>query len=255
MARSVCCSATLRSPKSGSASVQSATGEAPRHWRMRAGVVGWVLLIAAVVTGCVEVPVSSPASSPEPDLSPQEELAAMPELPVSEVQTVGEDVAAFLTEDRHTYCVITTEQGGIINSPVDPRLSGGQRDDTVLEVPAVYCELARYPEPAEVADDCYGTGLGFRGGIVLLTASGVSYGGCRVGMTLMEAQMGSGSDAGESALTRLSVLEDGMAVELDGFRCGSADGGVVCVEGRTGQGFVASADAFEILAPEQGAKR
>lgn len=174
----------------------------------------------------------------------------MPELPVSELQTGSADVIAFLTENRNTYCAITTEQGGIINSPVDPLLSGGQRDDTVLEVPAVYCELARYPEPAEVTNDCHGTDLGFKGGTVLLSADGVSYGGCRVGMTLMEAELGPGAGSGEVALTRLPVLEDGLAVELNGFRCGSADRGLICVESGTGQGFVASADAFETVAPE-----
>jgi hypothetical protein len=222
-----------------------------RHVRIRAAVVGGVLAVMTVLTGCVEVPVSNPAPSPEPELTPQEELAAMSELPVSELQPFGEDVVAFLTENRNTYCAITTEQGGIINSPVDSRLSGGQRDDTVLEVPAVYCELARYPEPAEVTDDCYGTNLGFKGGTVLLTAEGASYGECRVGMTLMEAELGPGGDGGEGPLSRLPVLEDGMALELNGFRCGSADRGLVCVESGTGQGFLASADSFEILAPSQ----
>lgn len=234
--------------------MQPATGGAPARARVR-GAVGVVLLNLAVLTGCVQVPVTDPGPSSGPDLTPQEELTAMPEVPASELQTLGDGVAAFLTQDRNAYCAITTEQGGIIDSPVDPRLSGGQRDDTVLEVPAVYCELARYPEPAEVTDDCYGTGLGFKGGTVLLTAESAAYGGCRVGMTLMESQFGPGSDVGESPLTRLPVLEDGMAVELNGFRCGSAERGVVCVEGRTGRGFVASADAFEILAPEQGAER
>ena len=130
---------------------------------------------------------------------------------------------------------------------MDPRLSGGQRDDTVLEVPAVYCELARYPEPAEITDDCYGTNLGFKGGTVLLTSEGVTYGGCRVGMTLMEAELGPGADGGENALTRLPVLEDGMAVELQGFRCGGTDRGLVCAESGTGLGFVASVEAFEVL--------
>lgn len=201
------------------------------------------------------MPVNNPAPSSEPDLTLQDELAAMPEVPQGELQTFGEDVAGFLTENRNAYCVITTEQGGIINSPVDPRLSGGQRDDTVLEVPAVYCELARYPEPPEVTDDCYGTSLGFKGGTVLLTAEGVSYGGCRVGMTLMEAELGPGADSEESPLTRLPVLQDGMAVEQNGFRCGSTDTGIMCVESGTGQGFAASTDAFEILAPDRAAER
>ncbi|GAB3546945.1 hypothetical protein GCM10027404_08090 [Arthrobacter tumbae] len=220
-----------------------------RRARKRAAVVGLVLLCGAVLTACVEVPVSGPAPDTVPEMSPQQELAAMPELPAPEVQTFGGDVAAFLTENRNIYCAITTEQGGIINSPVDPRLSGGQRDDAVLEVPAVYCELARYPEPAEVTDDCHGTNLGFKGGKVLLRGDGVVYGGCRVGMTLTEGELGHGAAGGEGALTRLPILDDGMAVDLSGFRCGSGDNGLICVQSDTGQGFVVSADAFEIIAP------
>ena len=229
--------------------MQPATGEAHRRVRIRAAVVGWVLSATAALTGCVEIPVS-PAPSAEPDLSPQEGLAAMPEVSAEELKAVGGEAVAFLTENRNAYCAITTEQGGIINSPVDPRLSGGQRDDAVLEVPAVYCELARYPDPAEISDDCYGTGLGFKGGTVLLTADGASYGGCRVGMTLMESELGPGAGSAEGPLTRLPVLADGLAVELNGFRCGSGEHGIVCVGAGTGNGFAASADAFEVLAAE-----
>lgn len=174
----------------------------------------------------------------------------MPEVPVAELQTYGEDVAAFLTEDRNTYCAITTEQGGVIASPVDPRLSGGQRDDAVLEVPAVYCEMARYPEPADTTDDCYGTQVGFKGGTVLLTADAVSYGGCRVGMTLMEAEFGPGSASTQRTIARLPVLEEGLAIDLNGFRCGSGERGLVCAQTATGTGFVASADMFEALPVE-----
>lgn len=226
-----------------------ATGGARRRARIRAAVVGWVLFVAAALTGCVEVPVS-PVPSAGPELSPQAELAAMPEVPVDELQTGGGETVAFLTQNRNAYCAITTEQGGIINSPVDPRLSGGQRDDAVLEVPAVYCELARYPDPAEITDDCHGTGLGFKGGTVLLTADGASYGGCRVGMTLMESELGPRAGSAEGPLARLPVLEDGLAVELNGFRCGSGEHGIVCVEAGTGAGFAASADAFEVLAAQ-----
>ncbi|SDI05154.1 hypothetical protein SAMN04488693_105173 [Arthrobacter subterraneus] len=231
-----------------------ATGGARRRVRIRAAVVGWIVFAAAALTGCVEVPVS-PAPSAEPELSPQQKLAAMPEVPVEELQSVGGEAVAFLTENRNAYCAITTEQGGIINSPVDPRLSGGQRDDSVLEVPAVYCELARYPDPAEITDDCHGTGLGFKGGTVLLTADGASYGGCRVGMTLMESELGPGAVSMEGALGRLPVLEDGLAVELNGFRCGTGERGLVCVAVATETGFAASADTFEIFAAEQRAQR
>lgn len=235
--------------------MQPATGGVCLRVRIRvAVVVAWTVAVAAALAGCVEVPVS-PAPSAEPDLSPLEELASMPEVPADELQALGGEAVAFLTESRNAYCAITTEQGGIINSPVDPRLSGGQRDDTVLEVPAVYCELARYPDPVENSDDCYGTGLGFKGGTVLLTADGASYGGCRVGMTLMESELGPAGIGAEGPLTRLPVLEDGLAVELNGFRCGSGERGIVCVEAGTGAGFVASADAFEMLAADERAER
>ena len=82
--------------------MQPVPGGVLRRARRRAGVVGVVLVSAAALTGCVEVPVSNPVPSPEPELAPLEELAAMPELPVSELQNFGEDVVAFLTEDRTT---------------------------------------------------------------------------------------------------------------------------------------------------------
>ncbi|NJC21333.1 hypothetical protein BJ994_000409 [Arthrobacter pigmenti] len=227
------------------------TGGVWARARPRVVVVLMALATLLTVSACVEIPISNPIPSPAPELSPLEELAAMPEVPVTELQQLDGDVAAFLTEDRNTYCAITTEQGGIINSPVDPRLSGGTRNDTLLAVPAVYCELARYPEPAEVTDDCHGTNLGFKGGTVLLTADGVTYGDCRVGMTLMEAQLGPGTEGSEHALTRLPVLADDAAVELKGFRCGRATDGLACVHGESGHGFVVSAAGYEIFAPEE----
>lgn len=224
-------------------------GEGAARGRVRAVVVGVLAAAAMTLTGCVQVPVSNPAPSPEPELSPQEELAAMPEAPPKQMQTFGEDVAAFLTEDRNIYCTITTEQGGIIASPVDPQLAGGTPDDTLLEVPAVYCELVRYPEPEKVADTCHGTGLGFRGGTVLLTAERATYGSCRIGMTLTEAELQPGSGKDGSALSRLPMLEAGMAIDLNGFRCGTADSGVICLEKQSGAGFAVTADAFSSLPP------
>lgn len=234
--------------------MQPGTGGGLPRARTRVVVV-WGFIAALVLAGCVEVPVGSPRPSSEGKLSALEELAAMPQLPVTEVQALDAETAAFLTEDRNSYCTITTEQGGIISSPVDPKLSGGERDDTVLEVPAVYCELARYPEPSGATDDCHGTNLGFKGGTVLLTSEGATYGGCRIGMTLMEAELGPGSDGSESPVTQLPVLEDGAAVELNGFRCGRATGGVVCVHSDSGHGFVVSAAGYEIYAPGETAKR
>lgn len=229
-------------------------GEGAGTWP-RAVVAGLAVLATGVLSGCVQVPVTNPVPPPQPELSPQEELAAMAAAPGNTMQSFGEDVLAFLTEDRNTYCVLTTEQGGIISSPVDQLLSGGTRDDTLLEVPAVYCELVRYPEPVEVTDDCHGTGLGFRGGTVLLTAGGASYGSCRIGMTLMEAQLAPGSGSDGSPLSRLPVLEEGTAVELNGFRCGRGNEGVICMEEQSGAGFLVSADAFENLTPEGAQER
>lgn len=229
--------------------MQTAPGKMPVRRRARAVVVGLAALSALVLAGCVEVPVANPAPVPQREAPPKEELAGLKEVPVAGYQTLGKEAAAFLTEDRNIYCTITTEQGGIIDSPVDPRLAGGKRDDTILAVPAVYCEMVRYPEPTESPDDCSGTNLGFLGGTVLLTSEGATYGGCRIGMTLMEAELAPGSDPEDSPVGRLPVLQQGMAIELNGFRCGSLAGGVACLEAESGQGFAVSADSFEKLTP------
>lgn len=233
--------------------MQPGIGGGPARGKLRVAVV-LGLLLTLLLSGCVTIPINNPAPSLPSNMTPLEELAAMPEIPVSELQTLNDGAVAFLTEDRNTYCAITTEQGGIINSPVDPLLSGGTRDDNILEVPAVYCELARHPEPVEVTDTCYGTNLGFKGGTLLLTAEGTTYGSCRIGMSVMEAQFGPGIKPGDHPVTRLPVLLDKSAIELDGFRCGRATDGIVCVHIETGHGFVASAAGYEILAPEAAEK-
>lgn len=99
---------------------------------------------------------------------------------------------AVLAADRSAYCAISTKQGRVFANPVDPLMAGGEKDDNELEVDAAYCELAAYPAPAEVTDDCNGTNLGFKGGTLMLTADSFAHGGCRIGLTPMEAEFTAG---------------------------------------------------------------
>ncbi len=177
-----------------------------------------------------------------------EQLAAMPEVPIDELLAgTEENVVAFLSHDRNAYCTITTKQGGVIDSPVDKLLSGGERNDNELEVFAAYCEFGRYPEPKEITDNCNGTNLGFMGGTMVLTAETAVYGGCRVGMTLMESEFGIGAEPGDGPVAKLPVVDRGQAVELNGFRCGSITEGMVCAEMQTGVGFLVGDESYEIF--------
>ncbi|GAA1347898.1 hypothetical protein [Arthrobacter roseus] len=154
---------------------------------------------------------------------------------------------AFLSMDRNAYCVIGPKQGGVLQNPVDPLMGSGEKDDTKLEVAAVYCEFATYPEPAEIADDCNGTNLGFKGGTMMLTAKDATYGGCRVGVTVMESEFGPGATPSDGPVASLPLLRQGNAVEAGGYRCGDNGAGMICMELDSGLGFHVSGDEYIIF--------
>ena len=152
-------------------------------------------------------------------------------------------LVAVLGADRSACCAISTKQGSVFANPVDPQMAAGEKDDTELEVDAAYCELSAYPAPAEAADDCNGTNLGFKGGTLMLTVDAFAYGGCRIGMTPMEAEFGAGVEDGGGPISRLPLLERGQAVELRGFRCGPGRDGMICGNLESGKGFTANRES------------
>ncbi|MFJ6001581.1 hypothetical protein [Arthrobacter sp. NPDC092385] len=212
--------------------------------RRRAAAAGAVLA-GLLLAGCVQLPASAPVVDPTPAApGPLEELTAMDALSPEDLGLPPDAASvAVLGADRSAYCAISTKQGGVFANPVDPRMAGGEKDDTELEVDAAYCELAAYPAPAEAADDCNGTNLGFKGGTLMLTADTFAYGSCRIGMTPMEAEFAAGVQDRGGPISRLPVLERGQAVELRGFRCGPGRDGMICGNLGSGKGFTANRES------------
>ncbi|MDQ0733607.1 hypothetical protein [Arthrobacter agilis] len=213
-----------------------------RPVRRRAVHAAAAVAAVLVLAGCVQLPAAGPAAPTAPaDLPPSEELAGMDVRTPEDLGLPGDATSiAVLAADRSAYCAISTKQGRIFDNPVDPLMAGGEKDDNELEVDAAYCELAAYPAPAEAADDCNGTNLGFKGGTVLLTVDSFTYGGCRIGLTPMEAEFAAGAASGGGPIAGLPLLERGQAVELRGFRCGFGQDGMICSSLESGKGFVAN---------------
>ncbi|TKV28662.1 hypothetical protein FDK12_08410 [Arthrobacter sp. NamB2] len=213
---------------------------------MRRRVGAASLMIALLgLTACVTLPTADPGAvvTSAPD-DPFEQLTSMEVRSVEDLGLPPDPVSvAVLAADRSAYCVISTKQGGVFDNPVDPLMGGGERDDNELEVDAAYCELAVYPAPAEVTDDCNGTNLGFKGGTVMLTADSFSYGSCRIGMTVMESEFAPGADTRGGPVSKLPLLQRGEAVELRGFRCGFGEDGMICGSLESATGFVAGRDS------------
>ncbi len=213
----------------------------------RSAVVPAVIVVAAL-TGCVQVPTGNSPTTSAPPQSLEEQLLAMEEADHQSMSGGEEDLPlAFLSADRNAYCVIGPKQGNHFENPVNPLMAAGEKDDTKLQVTAVYCEFATYPEPEKVTDDCYGTNLGFKGGTMMLTAKGAVYGGCRVGVTVMESEFGPGAKTADGPVASLPVLREDYAVEAGGYRCGDNGGGMICLELENGLGFQVSEDEFKIL--------
>lgn len=122
----------------------------------------------------------------------------------------GEDILSFITEDRTVACSLTSARGEHINLPYETNAYSSSANNRLAILPVAHCELATYPKPGpdDVRDDCAGTGLGYLGGVALLTPDKALYGECRSGVTQMEATCGPrGSRTG--LLAQLPVLAGG----------------------------------------------
>lgn len=217
----------------------------PRTARML--ILGCALVLA--MAGCVTVPVAAPPSTPSPttDLGPAQRLAAMELAPLKNYGGDEDMPVAFLGYDRNVYCALTTKQGGWLNNPVDDVQRSGDPSDHELEVPVVYCELGAYPEPKKVTSDCHGTGRGFKGGTVLLTAEQVTYGGCRIGMTAMETEFGARAVPSDGPVASLPRLPRGQALQRDGFKCGADETGMICMNLDSGTGFIIDEEHYRVF--------
>ncbi|MBT2515179.1 hypothetical protein [Arthrobacter sp. ISL-30] len=216
---------------------------------MRRTVLGiTAALLLPVVTAC-SVATKDPEYVPPAPLAPLEQLT---QIPVSQPSglTMNDEYVAFVTPDRNIVCAMTTARGDHLNLPYEPNSYGDPVNNKLATVPVVHCELAHYPKPAsdDVKDDCAGTGLGYLGGTILLTPEKATYGGCRSGVTEMEAEFGpNGSRKGPIA--EVPVLEDGQNIERNGLRCSAYNGGVACGNVSAGVAFFVGRDAYQIVSP------
>jgi hypothetical protein len=160
----------------------------------------------------------------------------------------GEDILSFMTEDRNVVCSLTSARGEHLNLPYGQNNFSDSANNKLATVPVAYCELAKYPKPeaSDVRDDCAGTGLGYLGGSALLTPESAIYGGCRSGVTDMEAAYGpEGKKTGP--ITQLPILPEGQNLERNGLRCSAYNRGVACGNVSAGVGFFIARDRYELI--------
>ncbi|MGW9412952.1 hypothetical protein [Arthrobacter cupressi] len=195
---------------------------------MRRTVLGILAACLLTVATACSVTTKDPDYVPPPPLPPLEQIK---QVPVTQPSTLGSggDVTAFVTEDRNIACAMTSARGNHLNLPYEANNYADSANGKLATVPVVHCELAVYPAPqaGDAAGTCNGTGLGYLGGTVLLRPDTVEYGGCRSGVTEMEAEFGpKGNRTGPIA--ELPVLSEGQNIERNGLRCSAYNGGVAC---------------------------
>ncbi|MET3774231.1 hypothetical protein ABIC98_003903 [Arthrobacter nitrophenolicus] len=225
----------------------------------------WGMLAAlflATATGCT-VTTEDPGYVPPPPPAPMDQLEQAA-LASPQDFSNGEDTLSFITEDRTVACSLTSARGEHINLPYETNGYSDSANNRLAIVPVAHCELATYPKPDadDVRDDCAGTGLGYLGGVALLTPDKAWYGECRSGVTQMEATYGpNGSRTGP--LAQLPVLAEGQNLERNGLRCSAYNGGVACGNVSAGVGFFVSTERYELIpgpgeeaspAPSEGSK-
>lgn len=163
--------------------------------------------------------------------------------------SAGQDVLAFVTEDRNIVCSLTSARGTHLNLPYEANNYADPANNKLPIVPVAHCELATYPAPksADVSSDCAGTNLGYLGGTAVVTPDAARYGECRSGVTRMEAEYGpNGRDDGP--VSTMTVLPEGQNLERNGLRCSAYNGGVACGNVSAGIGFFVAEDRYDLLA-------
>jgi hypothetical protein len=214
---------------------------------MRRTVLGILAALVVLAGSACTITTEDPGYVPPPALPALDQLEQAALVDPAPFRA-GQDILAFITEDRNVVCSLTSARGEHLNLPYEQNNFSDSANNKLATVPVAHCELAKYPKPAidDVTDDCAGTGLGYLGGTALLTPESATYGGCRSGVTVMEAAYGpEGNKAGP--LTQLPVLPDGQNLERNGLRCSAYDGGVACGNVSAGVGFFVARDRYELI--------
>ncbi len=208
------------------------------------GILAAFLLLAA--TGC-SFQAKDPNYVPPPPLAALEQLKQAPLADPAPFSSGG-DVISFTTPDRNAACSLTSSKGEHINLPYEQNGYSDSANNKFPTVPVAHCELAVYPKPelTDVKDDCAGTGVGYLGGVALLTPEKAVYGECRSGVTQLESEAGpKGIRSGP--ISQLPVLAEGQNIERNGLRCSAYNDGVACGNLSAGVAFFVSRDRYELI--------
>lgn len=222
-------------------------------WGARKPASAMAALLALGLSGCISVPaepVETTASQPPVEsLSRVERLKALPVAQATE-NPLGDTLAQFVTDSRNIACVFTSSRAGHLNQPWEPNNYTDGANAAAPIIPVVNCQMVNYPPVAKKdrTGDCAGSNVGYLGGTVLLAPDKAGYGGCRAGVTAVEAAFGPRGTVPEE-LAELPVLAPGQAMDGQGYRCGAMDDGVACANLAAGIGFFVSAESYELFAP------
>lgn len=218
-----------------------------------AALLGMVVAVTLGLSGCITVPNNSvqptATQSPTGPVSYVDRLKNAP-VAVPTDDAVSNELPQFVTDSRNIACVFTSSRAGHLNQPWEPNNFSDSANAAAPIVPVVHCEMANYPavNEADKLSDCSGTNIGYLGGTALLTPDKASYGGCRAGVTAVEAAFGPQGNVNQ-LMDEIPVLASGQAMETGGYRCGSLDDGVACANMAAGIGFFIAADRYEFFAP------
>ena len=219
---------------------------------MRRTVLGFLAALVLLGVSACSVTTEDPGYVPPAPLPP---LAQLEQAPLADPEPFGsgQDALAFSTADRTVACALTSARGEHLDLPYEQNNYSDAANNKLAIVPVAHCELATYPAPLpeDVKDDCAGTGLGYLGGVALLSPDKAGYGECRSGVTQLEAAYGPrGSKAG--VMAELPVLADGQNLERNGLRCSAYNGGVACGNISAGVGFFVSPGKYELIQAPAG---
>lgn len=225
-----------------------------RNQARRYATVLGVLSVLLACSGCISVSSPDPSASagPPPSYLERIKTAKLVEPTSTAAKTLSDSVRGFVVGGKDIACVLTGSRNGQINSPLEPNNFTDPVNQPQPLVPVVQCELATYPVPTpqDVKDNCGGTGVGYLGGVALLKPDQVSYGSCRTGLTGMEAG-GDDSSNIKKVLAQFPVLDEGKALDSQGYRCVPMDSGVACANLSNGVGFFIAKDKYELFGAKQ----
>lgn len=212
------------------------------------GTIGLLLLCTGCFTLTSPDPNASKSTGPAPSYLDRLKASKTLEPTATAAKTIAAGQQAFLNPGHDIVCIVTSARGGHIQTPLEPNDFDNSKNQKFPVVPVVQCELASYPapQPKDVKDNCGGTGIGYLGGVVLLSPNGVQYGSCRAGQTGMEASSNDASTT-KKTIAEFPTLEAGSALDARGYRCAPLDAGVACANLSNGVGFFVSKDSYQLF--------